>query len=190
MFPGLIWEIKTGEKEIYLTFDDGPHPVVTPRVLETLDKFGVKATFFCVGENVEKYPDTYKLIISNGHRVGNHSYNHINGWKVSNADYFENIEKAGKFIESGLFRPPYGKITPSQTKVLKKQYSIIMWSVLTYDFDKSVSKEQCLKNSISSTGPGSIVVFHDSLKSANNMHHALPLFLKHFIDGGYVFGLL
>ena len=187
VFPNLIWDIKTDKKEIYLTFDDGPHPEITPQILEILNRFNTKATFFCVGENVSKFPETYNSIISNGHSVGNHSYDHINGWKSSNKEYFTNIEKAKTLINSDLFRPPYGRITPSQIKFLKKQYSIIMWSVLTYDFDKKVGKEQCLKNSIIKTQPGSIVVFHDSLKSAENLLYALPLFLKHFTDNGFVF---
>lgn len=187
VFPNLVWDIKTTEKEIYLTFDDGPHPEITPQALEILNRFNTKATFFCVGENVSKFPETFNSIISNGHSVGNHSYNHISGWKSSNKDYFTNIEKAKTLINSDLFRPPYGRITPSQIRVLKKQYSIIMWTVLSYDFDKNVSREQCLKNSIIKTQPGSIVVFHDSMKSANNLLYALPLFLKHFTDEGFVF---
>ena len=190
MFPDLIWGIKTENKEIFLTFDDGPHPDITPLVLEILDKYDAKATFFCVGENVRKYPDTYELILNKDHGVGNHSYTHKNGWKVSNDDYFDNIEKADKVIKSSLFRPPYGRITPIQIKELKKKYSIIMWSVLTYDYDKSVSNEQCFKNSIEKTKSGSIVVFHDSLKSANNLLYALPLFLKHFTKEGYEFKVL
>ncbi len=190
IFPDLIWEINTIEKEIFLTFDDGPHPEITPQVLNILDNYDAKATFFCVGENVMKYPDTFKLIISNDHSVGNHSYSHLNGWKVPNNDYFENIEKADKYIGSNLFRPPYGRIVPSQIKALKKKYSIIMWTVLTYDFDKKVSKKQCLKNSITATKPGSIVVFHDSIKSANNLVYTLPLFLKHFYENGFVFKAL
>ncbi len=187
IFPNLIWEISTKEKEIYLTFDDGPHPEITPLVLKALDEYDAKATFFCVGDNAMKYPETFKLILSKGHTVGNHSYDHLNGWKVSNNDYFVNIEKANKFIESNLFRPPNGRIVPSQIKILKEKYSIIMWSVLTCDFDKKVSKKQCLKNSISGTKSGSIVVFHDSLKSANNLFYALPLFLKHFNEQGFIF---
>ncbi len=190
IFPNLIWDIKTYEKKIYLTFDDGPHPDITPGVLEMLDKYKAKATFFCVGDNVRKHPDTYELILARGHKVGNHSYSHKNGWKISNDDYFDDIEKADKLIRSNLFRPPYGRITPSQIKHLKKKYSIIMWSVLTYDYSKKVSKEQCLKNSIVKTKPGSIVVFHDSLKSENNLFYALPMFLKYFTDKGFVFSVL
>ncbi len=190
IFPDLIWEVKTTNKEIFLTFDDGPHPKITPQVLKILDEFNVKATFFCVGENTDKHPDTYKQIVSNGHKTGNHSYNHLNGWKTSNAEYFSNIEKADNLIKSKLFRPPYGRISLSQIKLLSKKYSIIMWTILTYDYDKKVSREQCLSNSIKNTKSGSIVVFHDSLKSENNLLYALPLFLKYFLDKGYSFSLL
>ncbi len=190
IFPDLIWEVKTTNKEIFLTFDDGPHPKITPQVLKILDEFNVKATFFCVGENIDKHPDTYKQIVSNGHKTGNHSYNHLNGWKTSNAEYFSNIEKADNLIKSKLFRPPYGRISLSQIKLLSKKYSIIMWTILTYDYDKKVSREQCLSNSIKNTKSGSIVVFHDSLKSENNLLYALPLFLKYFLDKGYSFSLL
>ena len=190
LFPILTWEIKTTKKEIYLTFDDGPNPKITPQVLKILSEFNAKATFFCVGENVEKHPDTYKQVISNGHKTGNHSYNHLNGWKTPNPEYFANIQKADNLIKSNLFRPPYGRISLSQIVPLSKIYKIIMWSVLTYDYDSKVNKEQCFKNSISKTKPGSIVVFHDSLKSENNLLYALPLFLKHFLDKGYIFSLL
>ncbi len=187
LFPDLVWEIKTNKKEVYLTFDDGSHPDITPKVLKILDEFGVQATFFCVGENVKKYPKTFNLITSRGHAVGNHTYNHLNGWNTSNSEYFDNIEKAGTLIHSNLFRPPYGRITPSQIKVLKKKFSIVMWTVLTYDFDKKISTKQCFHNSINKVSPGSIIVFHDSLKAANNMLTTLPLFLKYFLDKGWIF---
>ncbi len=187
LFPGLIWEIVTPKKEVFLTFDDGPHPEVTPWILKCLDDYDAKATFFCVGENVCKYPDIYNTIINKGHMVGNHSYNHLSGWKTTNYEYFENIEKAGELIESRLFRPPYGRITPSQIKILKHDFRIIMWSILTYDYDVMVSKEQCLKNSIKSTKSGSIVVFHDSAKSYKNLYYTLPLFLEHFTKLGFRF---
>jgi len=190
LFSDLVWDIQTSNKEIYLTFDDGPNPKITAQVIKILRDFNVKATFFCVGENVEKYPDTFKQIISNGHGVGNHCYNHLNGWKTSNADYFNNIEKADELINSKLFRPPYGRIGLSQIKPLAKKYSIIMWSVLTYDYDINVSKEQSLKYSIKKTKPGSIVVFHDSLKSEEKLLYILPLYIKHFLDKGYTFNLL
>lgn len=190
MFPELIWDVKTNKKEIYITFDDGPHPGITPWVLEILNKYNAKATFFCVGDNVRKYPDTYKLILDKGHGVGNHSYNHLNGWRTNNSDYVRNIEKAGQLIDSSLFRPPYGRITPSQIKQLKKNYSVVMWSVLTYDFDNNISKDKCFKNSIIATKSGSIVVFHDSLKSETNLRYALPLFLQHAADKGFIFSLL
>ena len=190
MFPDLIWDIRTDEKDIYLTFDDGPHPDITPQVLKILDKYDAKATFFCVGDNARKYPDTYELIINKGHGVGNHSYSHSNGWRINNDEYFNDIDHADKLIKSDLFRPPYGRIKPSQIKVLKKKCRIVMWSVLSYDYSQKVSKEQCLRNSIVSTKPGSIVVFHDSLKSVNNLLYALPLFLKHFTKEGYEFKVL
>jgi len=185
----LIWEVKTNKKEIFLTFDDGPHPTITPQVIKILNEFGVKATFFCVGENVKKFRDTYKLIVESGHKAGNHSYNHLSGWKTSNHEYYNNIELASNLIKSNLFRPPYGRIALSQIKPLSKKYKIIMWTVLTYDFDNRVSKEQCLKNSIK-TKPGSIVLFHDSDKAVDNMIYALPLFLKHFLNKGFTFSTL
>ena len=186
----LIWEVKTNKKEIFLTFDDGPHPEITPQVIKILNEFGVKATFFCVGENVKKFPDTYKQIIESGHKTGNHSYNHLNGWKTSNHEYYNNIELASNLIKSNLFRPPYGRIALSQIKPLSKKYKIIMWTVLTYDFDNRVAKQQCFRNSISSTKPGSIVLFHDSEKAVDNMIYALPLFVKYFLDKGFTFNTL
>ncbi len=185
--PSLVWDIETTKNEIFLTFDDGPNPNITPWVLNCLDSYNAKATFFCVGENVCKYPQTFKSILNGGHSVGNHSYNHLNGWKTPNYNYYENINKARDIINSTLFRPPYGRITPLQIRKLKREYSIIMWSILSYDFDENISKEQCYNNSIISAKPGSIVVFHDNLKSSINLKYALPLFLDYFSNLGYSF---
>lgn len=190
LFPSLVWEVKTSEKEIFLTFDDGPHPSITNWILDTLEEYNIKATFFCVGENVCKYPNVFNNILKRGHRVGNHSYNHLSGWKVKNEDYFNNISKAAELIDSNLFRPPYGRITPSQIRKLKHDFSIIMWSVLTYDFDNTISNEQIYLNSIVSTIPGSIVVFHDSSKAEEKLRYTLPKFLVHFSKLGYTFKVL
>lgn len=190
MLPNLIWEIKTIKKEMFLSFDDGPHPEITPKVLDILDEYDAKATFFCVGENVEKHHRTYAEVLKRGHKTGNHSYNHLNGWKTPNRDYFQNIEKCAGMVKSDLFRPPYGRISLTQIPSLKKKYSLIMWSVLSRDFDKNVSREQCLKNVIHNSKTGSIVVFHDSLKSSEKMLYALPKFLDHFSKQDYSFPVI
>jgi len=190
VYPGLLWEMSGSKNKIYLTFDDGPHPAITPKVLKMLDDFNAKASFFCVGENVEKFPETFELLKEYGHSVGNHSYNHLNGWKTANKNYYNNIEKANQLIDSKLFRPPYGRISPSQIKHLKKLYKIVMWSVLSYDFDARVSKEECLENSIKNSTAGSIIVFHDSEKSEEKMLFALEGFLKHFSKRGFEFDVL
>ena len=189
-FPQLLWEVQTTKKEIFLTFDDGPHPEITPLILDLLDEYKAKATFFCVGENVKKYPETYALIPERGHYTGNHSFNHLNGWKTNNSAYFENIEKASSLIASSLFRPPYGRITPSQISALKSQYKIVMWTVATYDFSKKVSPEQCRENAIQKSKAGSIVVFHDSEKARDNILFALPAFLEHYQNKGFTFPLI
>jgi len=189
-FPHLIWEMKTSEKVIFLTFDDGPHPSITPQVLDILDNYQAKATFFCVGENVKKYPDVYQLILKKGHKTGNHGFYHLNGWKTPRQQYLDDVEKCSEFVDSHLFRPPYGRITFLQTGYLKINYRIIMWSVLTYDFDRNTSAEQCYGYGIRYGKPGSVVVFHDSEKAAKNMLNALPGFLKYFTDKGYSFKIL
>lgn len=189
-FPQLLWKVTTNSKEIFLTFDDGPHPEITPEVLDILDKYDAKATFFCVGENVKKYPETYASIIDKGHQTANHSYNHFNGWKKKNKDYFHNIEQCSQLVDSRLFRPPYGRIKTSQIKALKQHYKIIMWSVITYDFDQSITPTQCLENATKHTKAGSIVVFHDSEKASANLFYALPKFLEHFKKRGFVFKII
>ncbi|MBU2553511.1 MAG: polysaccharide deacetylase family protein [Bacteroidetes bacterium] len=187
MMPWLSWDIKTDEKVIYLTFDDGPHPEITPQVLDILDTFKASATFFCVGENVQKYPLVFTSVIDRGHRVGNHTYNHLKGWNTDNKAYYANIEKADKLIASNLFRPPHGLITPRQAWRLKKKYRLIMWSVISYDFSQQISPEQCLENVLKHSRPGTIAVFHDSEKSAKNMLAALPLYLRTMTERGYRF---
>lgn len=190
LLPQLIWSIDTDEKVIYLTFDDGPHPQVTPKVLDILDEFNAKATFFCVGENVEKYPDVYKSILRKGHKTGNHTHNHLNGWKTSKEIYYDNIEQCNVLVDSVLFRPPYGRISLWHIPYLKMKYRIIMWSVLSWDFSIKVSPEQCLHHTVRHTKPGSIVVFHDSEKAAENMFYSLPRFLEVFKNKDYDFAVL
>lgn len=187
LFPGLTWKMPADQKIIYLTFDDGPIPEVTPWVLETLRAYNAKATFFCVGDNVRKYPRIYQEVRDAGHAVGNHTLNHLSGWATENISYFHNIRHCARFVSSGLFRPPYGKLRPSQIQFLQRHYHIIMWDVLSGDFDKDISPEDCFQNVIQHAAKGSIVVFHDSLKAENNLRYALPLVLDHFSKLGFEF---
>lgn len=186
IYYSLIWDLKNGQKEIFLTFDDGPNPEVTHSVLEILKKFGARATFFCIGRNAERYPDTIRKIREDGHSVGNHTYSHLKGWITSNTEYYADIELAGKFINSGLFRPPYGKIKRRQLKYLRQFYHIIMWDIMSSDFDPNISKERCLSNVLNNVRPGSIVVFHDSEKSKEKMLYALPKVLETLNQQGYI----
>ncbi|MDP4267756.1 MAG: polysaccharide deacetylase family protein [Bacteroidota bacterium] len=187
----ISWKIYTSSKEIYLTFDDGPHPEITPWVLNLLDSKKIKATFFCVGDNVRKFPDTYNEIISRGYSTGNHTYNHISGWKTSNKDYYANIYKCKELVDSDLFRPPYGKIKPSQVYFLKnRNFRIILWTIISYDFENKISPEKCLDNVICNLKPGSIIVFHDSEKAKKNLYGALPEFIDYALNHGYEFKVL
>lgn len=186
VYPNRIWSIDTNEKNIYLTFDDGPHPVVTTFVLDELAKYNAKASFFCIGKNVQSFPEIYSRIITEGHRVGNHTQNHLNGWETNNEPYLADVSEASKYIQSDLFRPPYGRIRSAQVKELKN-YKIVMWDVLSGDFDESLSKEKCLQNVIRKTSNGSIVVFHDSEKAFPRLKYILPLVLDFFRDSGYSF---
>lgn len=190
LYPTCVWRVSTKEKIIYLSFDDGPHPVATPFVLDLLKEYNAKATFFCIGKNVEEHKGIYRRILDEGHRVGNHTHNHFNGWKVSDKDYFDNILKASMHIDSSLFRPPYGRISGFQVRHLQnvpQKFRIIMWDVLSGDFDVKLSAESCTKKAIGSTRKGSIVVFHDSEKAFPRMSVALPKLLEFFTSKGYRF---
>jgi len=188
MFPNYIWDIHSETNTIYITFDDGPTPGVTDLVLDILKTYNAKATFFSVGENAKKYPELTKRILEEGHALGNHTNNHIKGWKTKTKDYLSNIDEASKVINTNLFRPPYGQLTPKQgKKLIEAGYQIIMWNVLSFDWDNIVKKETCLNNVISKTTKGSIIVFHDSVKASKNMLFALPKVLEYFNKLGYSF---
>jgi peptidoglycan/xylan/chitin deacetylase (PgdA/CDA1 family) len=187
LFPNFTWRIPTNEKVLYFTFDDGPIPEVTPWVLEQLQAFQAKATFFCVGENIEKHPDVFKTVVEAGHAVGNHTFNHLNGWNTDNIPYYHNVRHCANLMKSVLFRPPYGRIKPKQAQFLLRHYRIIMWEVLSGDFDPNVSAEQCAENVIKNAKPGSIIVFHDSQKAKSKLEYALPTVLEHFSRQGYRF---
>ena len=190
LYPSLTWRIKTREKVLYLTFDDGPHETATPFVLDELQRYNAKATFFCIGKNVAEYPEIYQRILKEGHSVGNHTYNHVNGWKVSDAVYLEEIQQTATLVKSTLFRPPYGRIKRSQLKKLQTPNSklqTIMWDVLSGDFDTNLTAEACLGYVLYHSKPGSIIVFHDSTKAMERMQYSLPKVLEHFSREGYVF---
>ncbi|MCZ2101586.1 MAG: polysaccharide deacetylase family protein [Chitinophagales bacterium] len=185
IFNDFLWEVETQENEVFLTFDDGPIPEVTPWVLDQLNTYGFKATFFCVGENVVRYPDIYQRIIDEGHTVGNHTYNHLNGWLTDNETYLDNIKKCDPIFETHFFRPPYGKIKKAQLSVLRLMKSVVMWDILSGDFDQEITKEKCLSNVINQYKPGSIIVFHDSIKAQEKLTYVLPRVLKHLADNGF-----
>lgn len=195
MFPNYLWGIPTDDRVVYLTFDDGPVPGITEWVLKTLETYQAKATFFCVGSNAATYPDIFRQIIQQGHTIGNHTYEHLNGLKTVTNTYLENVIKADTVINPylpsntrKLFRPPYGQIKLSQARqLIKMNYQIIMWDVISFDWDKKTSREKCLEHVIGNAVNGSIIVFHDSLKASKNMMYALPKALDHFSNSGYTF---
>lgn len=192
LFPNAVWRIvHPTRKTVYLTFDDGPIPEVTPWVLSVLNEYAVKATFFCVGENVQKYPDVYQLVIENGHRVGNHTFNHWQGWKYSPKKFLHNINRAKQFIDSPLFRPPHGHMPIYQSKNIEKAgYQIVMWDVVTRDYSKYQTPEQVLENVKRYIRDGSIIVFHDSLKAEKNLRYALPKSIEWLQAEGYEFEVI
>jgi peptidoglycan/xylan/chitin deacetylase (PgdA/CDA1 family) len=190
LYGDCIWEIPGNEKIIYLSFDDGPHPVATPFVLDLLAQYHASATFFCIGKNVLAEPDLYQRILTEGHATGNHSFNHLNGWKTPTANYLHNIAMAQQYIDSNLFRPPYGRATHAQLKLLSKEpYRLkpVMWTVLSGDFDPALSNEKCLQQVLEHTRKGAIVVFHDSEKAYEKLVFTLPRMLEYFSNKGYRF---
>ena len=190
LFPGLIWNIPNNENKVFLTFDDGPDPEVTPWVLDVLNQYKAKATFFCLGKNVERHTDIFQRIKNEGHAVGNHSYSHLDGWRTKNKGYFEDIESADKLIQSNLFRPPYVRIRPSQIKVLKEKYRIIMWDVMSGDYSEKINGEKSAGNVLKWSRPGSIIVFHDIQQVFRNLNRALPQILDGFRKRGLNFGVI
>jgi peptidoglycan/xylan/chitin deacetylase (PgdA/CDA1 family) len=197
LYPSLIWRMPAGEKELYLTFDDGPVTGPTDFVLSTLQQYNAKATFFCIGENIKKHPQLFRQILHHGHAIGNHTYNHLNGWNTTAADYRDNVllcqneirtHQAGfeKSLPGNFFRPPYGRIKGAQVKMLSG-FKIIMWDVLSVDYSKGLSPDTCLKNTIGATRNGSIIVFHDSFKAEKNLKLVLPRFIEYFSAQGFIF---
>jgi peptidoglycan/xylan/chitin deacetylase (PgdA/CDA1 family) len=202
IFPNYVWDIPNNKNKVFLTFDDGPIPEITEWTLEQLKKYDAKATFFCIGNNIEKHPDIFNNIITHGHAIGNHTFNHLNGWKNSTEDYIENVKLCQSQISNpkshpsdselaqqilNLFRPPYGKIKPSQSRILRKLgYKIIMWDILSYDFDQTITPEKCLDNVLKNVVNGSIIVFHDNVKAEQNLKYALPKTLAFLKEKGFV----
>jgi peptidoglycan/xylan/chitin deacetylase (PgdA/CDA1 family) len=190
LYPSLLWRIDTNSKDLYLTFDDGPVPGPTEFVLDTLRSFDIKATLFCIGDNIQKHPGIFRKVIDAGHVTGNHTFNHMNGWKSSPAAYQENVRLCQDLLPSKrLFRPPFGRIKSSQVSMLS-DYKIAMWDVLTFDYDRSLDCEKCLKGSLNATRPGSIIVFHDSIKAEKNLTYVLPRFIDSSLAKGYSFKTL
>ena len=186
MFKNYYWHGNRGEKTVYLTFDDGPTPLVTDYVINLLSQYGFKATFFCIGDKVDRYPETYKLLESKGHRIGNHTYHHLNAWTTNKNTYLNDIDECRKVVDTKLFRPPYGRITPAVTKrLIEKGYKIVLWDVLSGDFDQSRTSESCLKNLKKNTRNGSVIVFHDSDKSFEKLKVILPEYLAFLKEKGW-----
>ncbi|MBL7829214.1 MAG: polysaccharide deacetylase family protein [Saprospiraceae bacterium] len=190
LMPSLLWRMPAHERVIYLTFDDGPIPEVTPWVLETLKHFDAKATFFCVGDNVVKHPEVFKKVLAAGHQVGNHTFNHLNGWKNPTDAYLENVDRCSQVLPGNLFRPPYGVLKPAQKNALLPRYKIVMWDVLSGDFSNKLTPEMCFNHVVLNAEPGSIVLMHDSLKAEKNLRYVLPKTLEHFSRQGYRFETL
>ncbi len=187
MYPRAFWRMNKNEKAVYLTFDDGPIPEITPWVLDLLDKYHIKATFFLVGDNVRKHPEEFKMIVERGHRLGNHTFNHIQGLKYLSYNYLANVNKADELIKSNLFRPPHGWMRWAQYMVLRNRYTIVMWDLVTRDYSKRLNGPQVLNKVKNYVRNGSIITFHDSLKSEKNLKYALPRAIEWLLEQGYEF---
>ena len=187
LYPSLVWKKNTEQKKIWITFDDGPDEKVTPFLVNLLGKFNIKATFFIIGSQAKKHPELVKLIINNGHKIGNHSFSHLNGFITDNNKYLEDVEQAKKYIDSDIFRPPYGKITPFQIKNLKKDFKIIMWDIMSWDFKENISSNKIFRNVIDNVESGSIILFHNNLKSYKNLKKSLELILAKLKEKEYQF---
>ncbi len=185
VFDSFLWQIESETPTVYLTFDDGPIPRLTPWVLDLLDTYDAKATFFCVGDNVRKHPVIYQDIIKRGHSVGNHTFNHLDGWKTDHYTYVKNVLKCKQYIDTNLFRPPYGKVKPKQSAYIQKLFNIVMWDVLSGDFDTKINPQQCLENVLNNIQQNSIVVFHDNIKAETNLKYTLPLTLDFIKNKGW-----
>jgi peptidoglycan/xylan/chitin deacetylase (PgdA/CDA1 family) len=186
----LLWHVETAQREVYFTFDDGPTPGVTEATLDLLKQYNAKATFFCLGKNTEANPELFSRIALEGHAIGNHTYDHPDGWKTSQITYLRSVLRAKQTISSKLFRPPYGRIMPAQVSALKNHFQLVMWDVLSADFDNANSPQQCYENVVNNATPGSIVVFHDSMKASTNMLYALERSLDYLSRDGYIFRAL
>ena len=187
LYPRACWRMNASERAVYLTFDDGPIPEVTPWVLDVLDKYKVKATFFMVGDNVRKHPDVYRMVVDRGHRIGNHTYNHLRGFEEPTAHYVANVDKANDGLGTDLFRPPHGFLRMGQYRALRARYRIIMWDLVTRDYNPKLTGEQVLAKVKRYARPGSIITFHDSLRSVHNLHYALPRAIEWLLAEGYEF---
>ena len=187
LYPRACWRMSASERAVYLTFDDGPIPDVTPWVLEVLNKYHIKATFFMVGDNVRKHFDEFKMVVEHGHRIGNHTYNHLQGLRERTDHYIANIEKVENFLATNLFRPPHGLMRLSQYRALRERYRIIMWDLVTRDYDSRLTGEQVLSKVKRYVRPGSIITFHDSVRSADSLRYALPRAIEWLLAEGYEF---
>jgi peptidoglycan/xylan/chitin deacetylase (PgdA/CDA1 family) len=187
IYPDIFWNGPPDKKVLYLTFDDGPTPEITELILEMLARHHARATFFCIGRNVERHPEIFNRVVKAGHSVGNHTYSHLKGWYTSDKEYYADIALAGQFIASRLYRPAYGMITPAQIRYLKKEFTLVLWDVMSYDFHTKTTPEQCLRNVLRFARPGSVVVFHDSVKASEKVLFALSRVLEHFGELGYGF---